>query len=356
MAGNKKNPNVPNFTVTINGTPLPTETEARVVGITVEHDVVLPGMFVLEFAGSRNVKKETAWIDDKKMFEVGNVVEVKMGYAGALQTVIVGEITGLDPEFTSDAPPGLTVRGYDRRHRLHRGRKTRTFVQQKYSDIATTIAGEAGLTADVEDSTVVHDHVFQANQTNMEFLQECARRINYEILVEDKKMIFRAVHNATSEILTLTMEDDLLEFRPRLSTMRQLSEVDVLAWDPKEKKAITGTSKIGDEASLMGGQKNGGDLAKGFFGDAVGKVGDRPVMTQAEADQVAKARFNSVSLALISGEGTCRGRGDLAAGTVIKIDGVGTRFSGKYYVITAVHRYTPQHAYQTRFQFRRNAS
>ena len=83
-------------------------------------------------------------------------------------------VTGLEPHFSFGHQPTFTVPGYDRRHRFGRGRKTRTFVQQKDSDIAAQIAGEAGLHAQSIDSSVTHEYILQANQTDMEFLQERA--------------------------------------------------------------------------------------------------------------------------------------------------------------------------------------
>jgi len=268
----------------------------------------------------------------------------------------VGEITGLEPEFTVSTLPRLTVRGYDRGHRLVRGRKTRTFSRQKDSDIASAIAGEAGLTGDATDSQVTHDYVCQAHQTDLEFLKERARRINYEVLVDGKKLLFQPVQNGESELMTLTMEDDLLEFYPRLSTMRQVTEAKVLGWDPKEKKELLGQSKTGDETSTMGGSQSGGALAQGPFGDATASTGTLPVASQAEADQIAKARLNSAALEFISGEGVCRGRYDLTAGAVIKIDGIGTRFSGQYYVVAARHRYSANLGYQTNIAVRRSGT
>lgn len=348
-------PLVADFDIIINGATLPITTEAHVVSIAVDDDVSLPSMFAFELAGSIAQAEELPWIDEE-LFAIGKIVTVKIGYADDLETLIVGEITGLEPEFTFNRLPNMTIRGYDRRHRLHRNRKTRTFVQQKDSDIAAQIAGEVGLTAQAEDSQVTHDYVLQANQTDMEFLQERARRIRYEVVVEDKTLLFRPVGNAKSEILTLTAEGDLLEFYPRLSSVRQLSEVNVRGWNPKEKKELLGRAKTGDEVSTMGGQNTGGALTQSVFGASLVTVADRPVMTQAEADQLAQARFNNVALALISGEGVCRGRTDLRAGKVIKIDGVGRRFSGQYYVVTAIHRYWPQKGYFTHFTVRRTAS
>jgi phage protein D len=351
----RENPLVPDFDILVNGSPLPVEAEVHLVGVVVDDDANLPAMFSLELSGSDTQEEAIPWIDEE-LFAVGGAVEVKMGYGDDLETLIAGEITGLEPEFVFNRLPSLIVRGYDRRHRLHRGRKTRTFVQQKDSDIAAQIASEAGLTAQATDSGVTHDYVLQANQTDMEFLQERARRIQYEVIVQDKTLLFRPVANAESEILTLTMDEDLLEFYPRLSSMRQVSEVTVRGWNPKDKKEIIGTAKTGDEVSKMAGQNTGAALIESAFGAAAGMVGDRPVMTQAEADQLAKARFNNAVLALIDGEGVCYGRTDLRSGKVIKIDGIGKRFSGQYYVTKAAHRYSTQRGYYTHFTVRRNAS
>lgn len=351
-----KNPTVPNFSVVINDAPLSADAQAHIVGITVENDVALPGMFELWIVGSGGTNEQTSWIDDEDLFAVGNVVEIKMGYAKSMESLIIGEITGLEPEFTAEAYPSLTVRGYDRRHRLLRGRHTRTFVQQKDSDIASQIASEAGLTADVVDSEVVHDHVFQVNQTDLEFLQGRAGRMHYEVVVDDKTLAFRPVQNAEGEVLTLTMEDDLLECYPRLSTMHQVSGVEVRGWSPADKKEVVGQAAVGDEASAMGGASTGADSVESAFGSAIALIGDHPVMNQAEADQMARARFNGLVLSFITGHGVCRGRSDLKAGTVIMIEKLGTRFSGHYYVTSVRHRYTTRQAFQTFFTFRRSAA
>jgi phage protein D len=353
---NPDGPLVPEFDVVINGTAMTADMQAYVVGVSVDDQVALPSMFTLEMAGSDEKGEEIPWIDDENLFSLGHVVEIKMGYADKLETLFKGEITGLEPEFAFDRLPGLTVRGYDRRHRLQLGRKTKTFVQQKDSDIASQVASGAGLTAQVTDSTVVHDYVVQANQTDMEFLQERARRIQFEVGIDDKTLFFRPVKNDASEVLTLKMEDDLLEFNPRLTSSSQISEVKVMGWSPKDKKSLMGQAGVGDESSTMGGQKSGAQLVQGAFGDVAGIIATRPVMTQAEADQMAHAHLNERVLTLISGDGVCKGRTDLRSGTVIKIEGVGKRFSGQYYVTGVVHQYSPQHSYQTHFTIRRNAS
>jgi phage protein D len=344
----------PRVEINIDGAALPVEIALRVHRVWVDEDAGLPGMFSFDVAGG-DAENETAWIDGST-FPLGGAVEIKMGYGDALQSLIEAEITGLEPAFTRAGRPSLTVRGHDRRHRLLRGRKTRSFVQQKDSDIASTIASEAGLTAQAEDSQVVHDYVLQANQTDMEFLQERARRIEYEIVVEGRTLHFRHVQNDQAEALTLTPDDDLLEFFPRLSTLAQAGEFALRGWSPKDKKEIVATARSGDEASTMGGSDSGAALAETAFGGAAVLLSDTPVFTQAEADQLALAHFNRALLQLVSADGVCTGRTDLRPGLVIKIDGVGTRFAGQYYVAATSHRYLPSQAYRTHFALRRNAA
>jgi phage protein D len=348
-------PLVPAFDLSVNGSPLSVEIQSHVVSLTVEDDAEWPSMFTMEVASSIDQDDPLAWVNDET-FAVGGAVEVKLGYADDLAVAFVGEITGLEPEFSFNKMPTLVVRGYDRRHRLTRGRKTRSFVQQKDSDIASQIASEAGLSADATDSGVTHDYVLQANRSDMEFLRERARRIHYEVAIDDKTLKFRPVPFDQGEALTLSFESGaLLEFHPRLTSAFPVTELKVRGWSPKDKKEIVGQAKKGDEPSTMGGEKSGAAVVESAFGAAAGLIADHPVMSQAEADQVAKARYNSAGLTLIEGSGVCHGIPDVRGGKVVKIDGVGTRFSGNYLVTAARHVYSPR-GYYTHFDVRRNAS
>lgn len=345
---------IPVFEILVNGSALPVEPALHVVHVSVEEDTELPGMFSLEIVASDDLEDEFAWVDDEELFAVGNPVEVKMGYADQLVSMFKGEVTGLEPSFNADRLPSLVVRGYDRRHRLARGRHTRSFVKQKDSDIAAQVARAAGLTSRVIDSKVLHDYVIQADRTDFEFLMERAGRINYEVVVEDKTLHFRPAAHGEDEVLTLKADEDLIEFNPRLSSAGQVSEVAVRGWDPKNKKELVGKSQADDVASMSGAKGAGGALARKAFGDAAELLSRTPVAAQDEADQMARAQLDRASLGLITGEAACVGRTDLRPGKVVKIDGVGKRFGGRYYVTAAAHVFEAG-GYTTRFSFRRNA-
>jgi len=345
----------PELRLRINGNELSNEAKADLIAVSVTEDVDAVSMcsFVLLSWDGKEMKVK--WIDES-LFAEGNPVEIQVGYRDQLQTLFKGEITGLEPDFDTAEPPTLTVRGYDRRHRLMRLRRTRSFLNMKDSDIASQIASGAGLTPDVQDSRVTLDYVLQHNQTDLEFLEERAHHIGYEVIVSDRSLQFRPRSNGESEVLTLRREVELLEFHPRLTTIGQVQEMQVRGWNPQQKQAWVARSATGDEGPLMRGSNSGPAVAGRAFGNTGSTLVDSPVQSQAEADQLAKGRFGEMALHYIVGHGICIGQPALRAGKVVKIEGLGRRFSGLYYVTLTEHAYKPTTGYRTAFTVRRNAT
>lgn len=350
----RNQPLVPSFAIKLNGTPLIADMSMWIANVVVEDEIGLPSMFTLELISKQQKNTAIPWTDEPRL-AIGTEVEISMGYGDRRESLILGEITALEPTFSIAGPPTLLVRGFDMRHRLNRTRRTRSFTDQKDSDIATQIGSDAGVSIEPTDSGVTHAYVLQADQTDLEFLQERAQRMQYEMVMERDILLFRPVGNAGSTVLTLTLNDDLFEFRPRLSFV-PLSEVTVLGWDPKQKQPITASATSGDEVSTMAGVQSAARLAEDLLVKQVETVARTPVMSQAEADQIAVAQLNNASLDLIRGDGRVRGRTDVRAGRVIRLDDLGARFSGEYYVTAAVHRYSRRDGYITDFRAHRSAS
>ena len=238
-----------------------------------------------------------------------------------------------------------------------RKRNTGSFVNMKDSDIASQIAGNNGLKPDVTDTKVTMAYVLQHNQTDLEFLRQRANRIGYEVGVSDQTLYFRPRQNNGKEVLTLSREVELLEFYPRLSTIGQLENVSVQGWDPKKKEPVHADSQVGDADSLVSASVTGPAMVrKAFPGDSGGISTHLAVGSQAEADQLAKGWFKEMSLRYVVGDGVTIGTPELRAGTLINIEGLGKRFSGRYYVTGTDHSYKPARGYRTAFSVRRDAT
>jgi phage protein D len=345
----------PEFTIKVNGSPLPNQAAADLIKISILDDVDAPGMFAITIVAWDTAQMKAKWIDDA-LFREGNPVEIAFGYRDQTQKSLSGEITGLEPDFPEAKPPTLTVRGYDRRHRMMRSRRTRSFTNCKDSDIASQVASEANLRPNVEDSGVKLPYVLQHNQTDLEFLATRARRINFEVVVKDRELLFRPRKIADQAALTLHREVELLEFRPRMTTLGQVPQLEVRGWDPSKKQEIIGKAGVGDEPRLMGGSNSGPSATRRAFDTAASARVKAPVQSQDEADAMAKHGFAEMALSYIRADGVCIGEPRMGAGTVVKIEGIGDRFSGSYYVTSVEHSFRPNKGFRTYFSARRNAT
>jgi phage protein D len=352
--GNSLDRLAPQVEVRIAGAKLPEAMAATLTAVTVSEDVDAPGMFTLELAAWDLARGDLRWIDDDR-FSLGNVVEISIGYGNQLQRLITGEITGLEPEFALGSDPILVVRGHDPRHRLLRGTKTRSFVQMKDSAIASQIVAEHNISSQVEDTKVNLEYVLQHSQTDWEFLKSRAERLGYEIAMEDKTLHFRSHPLDKPKVLTLTREDELIFFSPRLSSLNQVKQVEVRSWLPKEKKVTLAKAAAGNETT-MGGSNSGPKAAAKAFGASSYTMVNQLVGSQAEADGIALGQLNEMAIGYITGEGTCLGNSKVRAGKVIEITGVGKKFSGLYYVTATNHRYSQDGGYRTQFTVGRNTT
>lgn len=344
----------PHFKVLVGGSELPVETAVDIIEVKVSDYVEGAGTFTVTFNNWDSETQEFKWID-KDLLSEGREIEVKAGYVDDLKSLIKGEVTALEPEFPDDQAPVLKIQGYDRLHRFRRGRKTRSFVQMKDSDIATQIARDLGLGADADDTQVQHEYVLQSNQTDIDFLLERARRINFEVTVKDKTLHFRKAANDQSRVVLLQYGLTLQSFYPRLSTIGQVGEVVVKGWDALTKKPIEAKSQPGDEVSKMSGKKLGASISGEVFQKAERVIVDKPVYSTGEAQQMARGKFNEMTNDFVTGEGTSIGDAGIRAGSVVELQKLGERFSGLYYITSSTHTVGPG-GYITRFTVARNAT
>lgn len=296
--------------------------------------------------------------------KLGDAVDVKIGQAGeAGEYIFRGEIVGLEPVFESTGQTRVVVRAFNRLHRLTRGRKSRTYEKMTDGDIVKKIAGEYGLSAKCDSKVnIKHDHVYQHNQTDLEFILQLAARIDYEVLVDNTDLFFRprdVSKDSGIKLVWANQDSDYVieSFAPRLSSAGLVQEVNVRGWDPAKKEAVVG--KATAPATKLGSADGPGaaqtPFSKKFYYDV-----DIPIATVAEANAIAKAKLEELSLNYITGDGICFGDPTIKVGTVVSLDVKDPRFDGKYYLLGVSHRYTRQEAekggYRTAIRVRRNAA
>jgi phage protein D len=348
---------VANFKILLNGSELSDDLLFAVEGVSLEDEIGLPAMFTIKF-NIVDFEKGTWRGIDLKTFNPGDEVKVFMGMDKTVE-MMTGEIATLDLTFGDFS--FMEIRGYDRLHRLRFGTKRRSFKDMKDSEIASSIASEINLTPKVEDTGTVHPYIFQNNQSNYEFLLMRSKRINYEMMMDDKTFIFRPSQEGQSPALTLQYGIDwekspgLQDFSVQLKTLTEGSEVEIRGWDIQNKTEITSTASSGSETTNMAGEETGHEISKKGFGESTVSVLDEAVIDSTDADTLAQARYNTILKEFITGEGRCSGNPDIRTGKTIEIKGIGDRFSGTYYVVSTVHSIDDE-GYKTTFKVRRTGA
>ena len=329
------------LTIKVAGTAIGQTVFNDVLDVVVDQHAHLPAMFTI-----RLIDADITYVNGRP-FDLGKEVEISAAKGdGSSHPLIKGEITALEPQFLSGRISYLVVRGYDKLHRLYREVKTVAHKNKKDSDIASAIAGAAGLSAQVDATTTTYEHLFQYNQSDMAFLMQRAWRIGFECFAQEGKLYFRKPP-AISGGASLTWGEDLQTFEPRATLAEQVSDVEVRGWDMVTMEAVVGKASASSDGKLYSAT---GDSKKGYswagsFGTGKYIITDQPVVDKAEADTLAKARMNEISGANIEAAGTAFRRPDVIAGKVVKIEGVGTRFNGNYLVTKARHRYSHEGLY-----------
>ncbi len=319
--------------VKIGGKDLEPTIQAHILQVTVDQQVHLPRMFEIRLYDP-GVK-----LLDEGPFRLAALVTIAAKTsAQKLVTLITGEVTALEPEFGRGMIAELVVRGYDRSHRLYRACNSKTYQNVKDSDLARQFAEKAGLKAQVDATPTVYEHIYQCNQSDLQFLQQRAWRTGYECFVAGDTLYFRKP-DTLKAAATIAWGEDLLSFRPRLTVAEQVAETLVRGWDVQRKLPIIGRAQGGNLYPKLAGQQNGTQSA-GTFGDSRLVIVDQPVVSQAEADILATARQNELSGAYIEADGEAYRRPDIEAGLLITIKGLGNRLSGDYLVTRATHIYT----------------
>ena len=317
----------------INGTDASAEMMHDLGELVVDTSMYLPDMFSIQLNDP-----DLSWMDNA-LLGIGKEVEISIKTGNTRKTLTSAEIVAIEPEFDDTIGVAITIRGYDKSHRLHRGKKNRVFKEKTDSDIVKNIASERGLTVNIESTSVKYEHVFQDNQTDMEFIQERAQRNGYQAYVENSTLYFKKASTTSSSGVTLEWGQNLKHFRSRYSAAGQVSEAEVHGWDIKKKEAVVGVKKTPEGTPTVDSKTHGGKLAESAFGTSPGLYKSQAVGTVAEANALAQADLNENCLNFFQAEGICEGDPDIRAGKQVTIKGIGSRFSGKYTVTRAIHRY-----------------
>ena len=357
----------PSFTVRIDGQPLPTAMRAAISSVRYEDGLSGADRVELILANDR-----LQWLDHP-LLQVDARLTLDLGYAGTpLDTVFVGEITGVEAALPSDGMPTVTVVSHDFLQRLTLGTKDRAFalslpcigkfpLPDPY--VATLVTGTNLLIPVVDPVGAALSFLtllvayaidpleatrairIQQGQSDFDFLAGLAQENGWEMYIDQTAepqgfvLRFQFLIQDYAPSATLKWGESLIDFMPRVSTVGQVAAVAtriwiaaikaefvvVLGWDyDRATFDLEIFPGVGDLDELLGT-----DRARGVLRiDAIG-----PATAPNTILGELLPRLNN----RLTASGTTIGNPELKAGRVIDVDGLGGEFGGLYRITSCTH-------------------
>ncbi len=359
----------------------------RVMRVQVDQRMDSPASFSIDLQTMKTGKQQSKDFQIIDKIKVGAEVEIGIGYEDSAP-LLVGEVSYVEPGF-ADGDMRVSVGGYDYSHRLTRGTSSRTFgdghqATKKPGDVAGDVvkksggrksAGSNALSASTGGGSAKVSYVSQVESNDFEFLQSLggAGQTRAGGTADNPKEVgFKPVDGSGSAVLVICRDKREgtdpkyrypLSVDFNMSSVKQVSAVEVRGWSSKDKKAFVGRcDKL--EVKVPSNGTPGHEVAsKGHYGSAsagpVLTIVDRPVQDKAEAEELAKSIFQALSWEYMQAEIVVEGTPKVGAGSLVELDGFTKRFDGDWLVKAATHVYTGADSdgqpYTVRLSLMRNA-
>jgi Rhs element Vgr protein len=277
-------------------------------------------------------------LSDSASFKPGAAIKVAAGYGDNEETLFEGVVVKHGIRITGNNEARLVIECRDKAVAMTVGRKNANYVDKKDSDIISTLVGAAGLTADVEATTLQFSELVQYYCTDWDFMLARAEAAGLLVIVTDGTVAVKAPQTSTEPALKVGYGVDLIEFHGEIDARTQLAAAQATGWDPKTQAVAQG-----DEAAPATLNAHG-DLTSATLAEVVGLASYRlqtavplpkPALTQWAKSQQVKA-----GLARVRGRMKFQGSALAKVGELIEVDGVGAHFSGKVFVGALDHSIT----------------
>jgi hypothetical protein len=218
------------------------------------------------------------------------------------------------------------------------GRDEKTFDNESdYADIVKKMAKKHNLgQGDIDPAFRPPEMTILDNESSdYQFLDGLAEGVGYEFFVRGKKLYFRKPRDLAKETRSLRWGREIISFSPNMNTANVVGTVTVRGHNPSDpSKPIVGIATSKDQNFKETKAKGAADFVKSKR-ELI--ITDRNVSSVEEAKALARGLLIRANNGLIEGTCECIGIPEIRAGTNIRIEGVGKRFSGKYYIKSARH-------------------
>lgn len=266
-------------------------------------------------------------------FTPGKPVELRAGYGTSNTPIFVGIIVSQGVRVRPDGTSMLVLTCKDRAAKLALTRTSAQYVNKTDSDIIKGLIASAGLTADVDATTVQHPQLIQQYSSAWDFIVGRADANGLFVVVEDGTVRVRAPTFAKPS-LVVRYGESIGELEAQIDAGSQLPVITGRAWDPATQALVTASSSeptVNEQGNISG------QSLLDAFGLKACELQTFAAATPAALKAWANGRLLRSRLARIRGTVTCPGNATPKPGGTIELAGLGARFNGTAFLSSVEH-------------------
>lgn len=274
---------------------------------------------------------------DTAEFTPGNSIKIKAGYLNTTQEQDIFEGIVISQQIEVDDQSDASLKIECRDYMYPATMVTNTTIHKDTSDkkLLQALAGSyKPVSTVIGNANDKSQDISQYNMADWDLILQRAKLNSFCVITEGKKTTIDKPVLQGSPAYEFRFRDNIISIKGKMQASKQLSKVQVLAWNSKEQKLMS--VNVDKTEQTDQGDLSHSDLAK--------KMGSNELTLQtseytddSSIKKWAEAKLMENSLRRIQGDVTCKGTALIKTGCIVKVVDVGKHFDGNAFCGAVEH-------------------
>ena len=288
---------------------------------------------------------------DGRILDFGKSLKVAIGSLQGQRTIFDGFISALEISFDEGEEPEVCICAEDRLMDLRMTRRMRTYEEMSDAEIASEIAGEHGLTPEVDVDGPTYDRIQQWNMSDLAFLRDRARLLQADVWVDGDTLYFKSRDRRDTSAVTLVRGNEIIAVQACADLAHQRTAVRVSGYDANNREVIDEEAGADVVQGEISGGRSGPQVLDLAFGERVSHRVREVPLDSSEAGDWARAEMLRRARKFVIVSGISDGTPDMIVSSKLTLERMGPVFDGDSYYVTHVrHTYDSSSGHRTHFE------
>ncbi|WP_075342970.1 type VI secretion system tip protein VgrG [Tenacibaculum agarivorans] len=321
--------NLVSFTITSEGDAIPDSYGVMSVSITQEIDTIAQAQITVR---DGNPSTQMFEIADASTFEIGNTIEISLGYANDTTTIFSGEVTKQSIK-VDDSGTTFQITCKDTLVSLVKSKSQVVLSDSLDSDAIQQIVDNTGVDASITATSVTKEKIIQYQASDWDFIVSRAQRNGMAVVTDSGTLTISEISVDSEAVLELEYGRDIMEMDIELEATEQLNSITYNSWSLSDQETVS--SEASEPTANEQGDTSESDLEA--VTDTDETIFTSVPFTQEETQETSDALLLRLRMSKFRGSITFPGSAEVKPNTLISLTGLGDSFNGDAYVSSVHH-------------------